>query len=66
MDEITGLARKRNQCPDRFYNQLNGKSAFDNYINQKVQNNKSEQMKTEEINKSVSSAIEDMIKQIMR
>lgn len=35
LDEITTLARQTGKCPDRFWFQLNGKSAQENYVEQK-------------------------------
>ena len=35
MDKTTEWAHKNGMCPDIFYYQLNGKSATENYIDQK-------------------------------
>lgn len=37
MDDTTRISRKMGKCPDRFYAQLNGKTAQENYEEQKQQ-----------------------------
>lgn len=64
MDDITGLARRSGKCPDRFYNQLNGKSAVENYIDNK--NAEPEHITREKIDEAVGLALDEMIKKIMR
>ena len=48
MKNITEIAREKGQCPDRIYNQINGKTPFENYKNQKQKIKDEQQKKKEE------------------
>ena len=68
MDKSTEWARKNGMCPDIFYYQLNGKSATDNYINQKKKFmeklNQKEEIKIDE--KELEKAIEKALNEILK
>ena len=66
MDDITGQARRSGKCPNRFYNQLNGRSAVENYIDNKYNNAEPDPITKEQMDKAVGEALNELIKKIMR
>lgn len=73
MDESTTIARRLGRCPDRIYYQLNGKTPFENYIEQKQKIKEEAETKAQmekliekELPKLLDKALEDLLKNIMR
>lgn len=67
------IARQRGKCPDRYYYQLNGKSAQQNYVEQKKKkiNDTKEDYETrqhidEVVKQQVDRMAETILKEIMR